>query len=61
MNFRLSFYNGQSLDFVGTYVESRAQFEKMKGFLSRNRQNEISDFDDHFNNVNCDWTNSFIN
>ena len=46
--------------FVDKKEESEAEFKKMKELCKNNRQLEIIDFDDHLENPNLDWRNTFI-
>ena len=58
--FKKYFFNGSSIEFEGNFTESKLQFEKMKNYLNKNIENKICDFDDHFDDVNNDWRNLFI-
>lgn len=58
--FKKYFFNGSSIEFEGNYIESKEQFEKMKNYLNKNIENNVCDIDDHFNDVNNDWRNLFI-
>ncbi len=50
--------NKESFDFVGSYKETSEQKNKMKDLLMNFVQNDIIDFDDHFQDAEMDWKNS---
>ena len=39
--FKKFFFNGNSIELEGNYTETPSQFEKMKGYLKLNKENEI--------------------
>ena len=46
--------------FVDNKKESEEEFKAMKKFCKNNRQLEIIDFDEHLEDPNLDWRNTFI-
>ena len=46
--------------FVDSKKESDEEFKAMKKFCKNNRQLEIIDFDEHLEDPNLDWRNTFI-
>ena len=52
--------NSNCFDFNGSYKEDSEKKELMKIFLLDYVQNEIIDFDDHFEDANQDWKNTFL-
>ncbi len=54
------FNKKEGFDQLGEHEETNEEFEKLKKYVSKNMQNDIVDFDDHFEDPNLDWKNSFI-
>ena len=52
--------NEENFSFVDNKKESEEEFKKMKDFCKNSRQLEIIDFDDHLENPNLDWRNTFL-
>ena len=52
--------NEEAFSFVDNKKESHEEFQKMKKFCKNNRQLEIVDFDDHLENPDLDWRNTFV-
>ena len=46
--------------FVDNKKESEEEFKAIKKFCKNNRQLEIIDFDEHLEDPNLDWRNTFI-
>ena len=40
---------------LGEHKETKEEFEKLKKLVSNNMQNDLIDFDDHFEDANLDW------
>ena len=55
-----TFNDKGGFDFVWDYEESDVEYQKMKTYCEKSIQNDIVDFDDHFENANLDWRNLFI-
>ena len=47
--------------FIDTKKESNEEFQQMKDYCIHNRQQDIIDFDEHLENPNLDWRNTFVN
>ena len=52
--------NEDIFSFVDNKKETNDEFEQMKNYCNNCRQDDIIDFDDHLENPNLDWRNSFI-
>ena len=52
--------NEDVFSFVDKKKETELEFEQMKEYCLNSRQEDIIDFDDHLENPNLDWRNSFI-
>ena len=52
--------NDDVFSFVDKKKETEDEFEQMKEYCKNSRQEDIIDFDDHLENPNLDWRNSFI-
>ena len=46
--------------FVDTKKETNEEFQQMKDYCIHNRQQDIIDFDEHLENPNLDWRNTFV-
>ena len=58
--FKQFILNEEAFSFVDNKKETDEEFQKMKKFCINNRQLEIIDFDDHLENPNLDWRNTFV-
>ena len=58
--FKQFILNEEDFSFVDNKIESEEEFEKIKELCSNNRQLDIIDFDDHLENPNLDWRNTFL-
>ena len=58
--FKQFILNEEVFSFVDNKKETDEEFLKMKKFCMNNRQLEIIDFDDHLENPNLDWRNTFV-
>ena len=58
--FKQFILNEEVFSFVDNKKETDEEFLKMKKFCMNNRQLEIIDFDDHLENPNLDWRNTFL-
>ena len=59
--FKQYFFNDKGgFDFLSDFKETEEQYKKLKSYCEKSIQNEIVDFDDHFENANLDWRNLFI-
>ena len=47
--------------FVDNKKETNEEFQQMKDYCIHNRQQDIIDFDEHLENPNLDWRNTFVN
>ena len=52
--------NEEVFSFIDNKKETDEEFNTMKKLCKNNRQFEIIDFDDHLENPNLDWRNTFI-
>ena len=52
--------NEDAFSFVDNKKETDEEFNTLKKLCKNNRQLEIIDFDDHLENPNLDWRNTFI-
>ena len=52
--------NEDVFSFVDKKKETELEFEQMKEYCLNSRQEDIIDFDDHLENPNLDWRNTFI-
>ena len=52
--------NEDVFSFVDNKKETEEEFEQMKEYCSNSRQEDIIDFDDHLENPNLDWRNTFV-
>ena len=52
--------NEDVFSYVDKKKETELEFEQMKEYCLNSRQEDIIDFDDHLENPNLDWRNSFI-
>jgi len=52
--------NEEVFSFVDNRKESEEEFQKLKKLCLDSRQLEIIDFDDHLENPNLDWRNTFL-
>ena len=52
--------NEEVWSFVDNKKESKEEFKAIKKFCKNNRQLEIIDFDEHLEDPNLDWRNTFI-
>ena len=52
--------NEEVFSFVDNKKESDEEFNTLKKLCKNNRQQEIIDFDDHLENPNLDWRNTFL-
>ena len=52
--------NEEVFSFVDNKKESEEEFNTIKKLCKNNRQQEIIDFDDHLENPNLDWRNTFL-
>ena len=46
--------------FVEIKRETNDEFNQMKQYCVNNRQQDIIDFDEHLENPNLDWRNTFV-
>ena len=58
--FKQFILNEEVFSFVDNKKETDEEFLQMKKFCMNNRQLEIIDFDDHLENPNLDWRNTFV-
>ena len=58
--FKQFILNEEDFSFVDNKIESEEEFKKIKELCSNNRQLDIIDFDDHLENPNLDWRNTFL-
>ena len=52
--------NEDIFSFVDNKKETNDEFEQMKNYCNNCRQDDIIDFDDHLENTNLDWRNTFV-
>ena len=52
--------NEEAFSFVDNKKESDEEFRAMKNYCLNNRQLEIIDFDEHLENPDLDWRNTFV-
>ena len=53
--------NEDVFSFVDNKKETEDEFEQMREYCKKYRQEDIIDFDDHLENPNLDWRNTFVN
>ena len=58
--FKQFILNEEDFSFVDNKIESEKKKKKIKELCSNNRQLDIIDFDDHLENPNLDWRNTFL-
>ena len=46
--------------FIDLKKETNEEFQQMKDYCIHNRQQDIIDFDEHLENPNLDWRNTFV-
>ncbi len=55
-------YNEKAcFDLIKKFEEAKEKHDEIVKLVENNRVTEIVDFDDHFEDVNLDWRNNFIN
>ena len=47
--------------FIDSKKETDEEFQQIKDYCIHNRQQDIIDFDEHLENPNLDWRNTFVN
>ena len=58
--FKKFILNDENFSFIDNEVENEEEFKMIKKFCTENRQQDIIDFDDHLDNPNLDWRNTFV-
>ncbi len=58
---QMMFNKKEGFDSLGEHNETQEEFQKLKKYVTKNIQNDIVDFDDHFEDANLDWKNEFLN
>ena len=58
--FKQFILNEEDFSFVDNKKESDEEFKKIKELCINSRQLDIIDFDDHLENPNLDWRNTFL-
>ena len=58
--FKKFILNDENFSFIDNEVENEEEFKMIKKYCTENRQQDIIDFDDHLDNPNLDWRNTFV-